>query len=142
MKFLLKVWSSNPNFDYDCDMAFVEIDKQLAQIALRRIDLLQAHQAADDQLYESYYWCYWPEWLKCSPETFVVDLELNEVIPAPADFHITGDDALVWTECGQMIVRKGAIAFTAIPKYCSSYLSTAEIERAELEAIAYGEEEA
>lgn len=39
MRVLLKVWSSNPDYDGGCDYAAVEISEELAKLMLRRINV-------------------------------------------------------------------------------------------------------
>ena len=62
MRVLLKVWSSNPDYDGGCDYAAVEISDELAKLMLRRIKVLSEQKALDYSLYETYYWDSSPEY--------------------------------------------------------------------------------
>ena len=62
MRVLLKVWSSNPDYDGGCDYAAVEISEELAKLMLRRIKVLSEQKALDCSLYETYYWDSSPEY--------------------------------------------------------------------------------
>jgi hypothetical protein len=62
MRVLLKVWSSNPDYDGGCDYAAVEISEELAKLMLRRINVLSEQKALDCSLYETYYWNSSPEY--------------------------------------------------------------------------------
>ena len=62
MRVLLKVWSSNADYDGGCDYAVVEIGEELAKLMLRRINILSEQKALDCSLYETYYWDSSPEY--------------------------------------------------------------------------------
>ena len=47
MRVLLKVWSSNPDYNGGCSYAAVEMSDQLAKLTLRRIDILNEQTVLD-----------------------------------------------------------------------------------------------
>ncbi len=151
MRVLLKVWSSNPDYNGGCDYAAVEISEELAKLTLRRIHILSEQKALDPVLYETYYWHYSTEYL--SPwavrpvepgeidepvavlEEILDSLEVDakEMVIAPPDFRVS-ERHVVAVECAQMIVRDGGIAFTALLRHTDIYLTTAEIPRDTIES--------
>ena len=56
MPVILKVWSSNPFNNRGCDLAIVELDQELATLALRRITRFCEEKSLDACVYETYYW--------------------------------------------------------------------------------------
>jgi len=57
MKLILRVSSSNEYCDGGCDYAAVDLTRELASLALRRIQVLKEHKKTDELVYETYY-CY------------------------------------------------------------------------------------
>ena len=143
MRMVLKVWSSNPDYNAGCDYATVEISKELAKLTLRRINILSEQKALDPALYETYYWDSSPEyfnpWVNQSGkvqestvelEEMLENLEVDarEVVTAPLDFCVS-ESQIVAVECAQMIVRDSGIAFTALLRHTDIYVTTAEIQK-------------
>lgn len=146
MRVVLKVWSSNPDYNAGCDYAVVEIGEGLAKLVLRRINVLGEQKALDPSLYETYYWDSSPEYfspsvsgasqpgelLKSSVELEELleklEVDRREVVTAPADFQVP-ESQIVAVECPQMIVRDGGVAFTALLRHTDIYLTTAEIQK-------------
>ena len=126
MRVILKVWSSSPHWNGDCDYAIVDLAPELASIALRRIGTLREQQAADRQLDESYFWdshaAYFSPWVgsERAPDSgdeptlarTIEELRVDgrEIIQAAQDFKVA-EDRFARVECGQMIVRPGGTAF-------------------------------
>jgi len=146
MRVILKVWSSNPNYSDGCDYAAVEISQELAQLMLRRINVLSEQKAVDPALYETYYWDSSPEyfnpWVNRASqpgevqesgvelEEILENLEVDtrEIVTAPLDFRVS-ESQIAAVECSQMVVRDGGIAFSALVRHTDIYLTTAEIQK-------------
>ncbi|HKS76126.1 MAG TPA: hypothetical protein VJQ82_23140 [Terriglobales bacterium] len=107
MRVLLKVWSSNPDYNGGCDYAAVEISEELAKLTLRRIHILSEQKALDPVLYETYYWHYSTEyfspWAVRPVEPGEIDepvavleeildsleVDAKEMVIAPPDFRVS-----------------------------------------------------
>jgi hypothetical protein len=144
MKLVLRVSSSNQYCDGGCEFALVDLTRELASVALRRIQALREHKKNDESVYETYYWAYHAEYF--SPLTNVrsapgkVDTAMRamaeivealtvaemEVATAPDDFEVV-EAQVAAVECEQMVAREDGIAFLAIPKHCDFYVTTADI---------------
>lgn len=144
---LISLVTSEPEASLDCDYALIDLTRELALIALRRIHALKAQKAGDGDLVETYFWDYHAEffspWLSENSEEAEAFEELLEKLPsggadlmtAPSDFSVPVSMA-VRVECCQMIAREDAIAFIAIPKHTNSYIHTCEIPLHVVEAAA------
>ena len=144
MNLILRVSSRNEYCDGGCEYAVVDLTRELASLALRRIQVLKEHKKNDELVYETYYWDFNAEYFSLRadftnmPEKMktailaVADIvealavDDNELVTAPDDFEVV-EAQIAATECGQMIARDDAIAFLAIPKHCDFYVTTAEI---------------
>lgn len=144
MKLLLRVTSSNEYCDGGCEYAALDLTRELAGLALRRIQVLKEHKKNDELVYETYYWDFnaeyfslradftnMPEKVKTTILTVAEIVEAlgvddNELVTAPDDFEVV-EAQIAAVECGQMIVRDDGIAFLVIPKHCDFYVTTAEI---------------
>ena len=151
MRVILKVWSSSPHWNGDCDYAIVDLAPELASIALRRIGTLREQQAADRQLDESYFWdshaAYFSPWVgsERAPDSgdeptlarTIEELRVDgrETIQAAQDFKVA-EDRFARVECRQMIVRPGGTAFAALPKHGDFHVSTAQLSMEWLERAA------
>ena len=151
MRVILKVWSSSPHWNGDCDYAIVDLAPELASIALRRIGTLREQQATDPQLDESYFWdshaAYFSPWVgserapgpgdEPTVTRTIEELQVDEreTVPAPENFEVE-EYQFARVECEQMIVRPVGIAFAAMPKHGDFYVSTAEISMEWLERAA------
>ena len=146
MRVVLKVWSSNPDYNGGCDYAAVEISGEFAKLTLRRINVLTEQKALDPALYETYYWHSSPEYFSpwvvrpiepgepdepdAGLEEMLDNLEVDskETVIAPPDFRIP-EGQIVAVECAHMIVRNAGTAFTALLRHTDIYLTTAEVPR-------------
>ena len=153
MKLILRVSSSNEYCDGGCEYAALDLMRELASLALRRIEVLKEHKKTDELVYETYYWDFNAEYFSLRadftsmPEkvktTILAVAEIvealavddNELVTAPDDFEIV-EDQIAASECGQMIVRDDGIAFLTIPKHCDFYVTTAEIPVPVLQEVA------
>ncbi len=151
MRVVLKVWSSNPDYNTGCDYAIVEGGEEFAKLALRRIDDLCEQKALDPSLYETYYWDssaeYFSPWVGRSSEPGELqaprveleetlenlEVDAREIVTAPAAFRVLESEIAV-VECAQMIVRDGGIAFTALLRHSDIYVMTAEIPKQVIES--------
>lgn len=146
MQVILKVWSSNPDYNGGCDYATVKIGEELAKLTLRRINVLSEQKALDTSVYETYCWDSSPEyfslWVNLASQPGEVresgveleemleglEVDAHEIVTAPPNFRVP-ESQIVAVECSQMIVRDGGIAFTAILRHSDIYLTTAEIPK-------------
>jgi hypothetical protein len=153
MKLILRVSSSNEYCDGGCEFTSIDLTRELANIALRRVQVLKDHKKNDGSIYETYYWDFHAEYF--SPRADFSDVPENvktamfamaeiveelgveekEVVTAPDDFEIV-EEQIAAVECEQMVVREDGIAFLAIPKHCDFYVSTSEIPVTMLESAA------
>jgi hypothetical protein len=155
VRVLLKVWSSNPDYSAGCDYAVVDIGEEFSKLALRHINVLCEQTAVDPSVYETYYWDFSAQYFSPSANRASQSSEVQEsgfeleetheelqvdtceVATALGDFHVL-ESQIARVECAWMIVREEGIAFTAIPKRTSIYLTTAEISKQFLESIGSG----
>ena len=154
MRIALKVTSSNEYCNGGCEFALLDLTPEVASLALRRIATLRGQKNLDPDIDETYFWayfvdCYFDPWAE-SPEDdkkvestgsavgdMIAELEIedNEVVRVPESFQVPPSQCTV-VESEQMIVRADSISFTAIPRYASLRVQTAEIPITMLEAAA------
>lgn len=150
MRVILKVWSSNPDYNGGCDFALAEITSDFAKLAVRRVDALRGQKMLDPAVDETYYWDSVADFfspgvhpgpdtaesevagLKLDEELDLLQIDKNEVVTAPGNFSVP-ESQIARIECAQMVVRESGIAFTAIPKHTDFHVTTAEISRQLLE---------
>ena len=154
MRVVLKVTSSNENYNGGCEYALLDLTPDLATLAMRRIAVLNEQKNLDPDLDETYYWayfadCYFDPWVESAEDakegegtnSAVGDtldelkIEDNGVVSVPENFHVAPSQYAA-VESEQMVVRADAIAFMAIPKHCSVRVQTAEIPITMLETAA------
>jgi hypothetical protein len=134
----------------------LDLTPEVASLAVRRIATLREQKNLDPDIDESYFWayfieCYLDPWAESphgendveSTNSAVGDIleelaiEDNEVVRVPESFQVPPSQCAV-VETEQMVVRVDSISFTAIPRYASLRVQTAEIPIAMLEAAAAG----
>jgi hypothetical protein len=132
-----------------CDYALIDLNRDLARIALGRLKAFKAHKKTDPQLDEMYFWDghaeYFSPWNAEGGERADSLSEIlhklpdvgDELMRAPDDF-IVPENLLARVECSQMIAREDAISFSAIPKHASHYIRNAEITLQMIEAASVG----
>ena len=154
MRVVLKVTSSNENYNGGCEYALLDLTPDLASLALRRIAVLKEQRNLDPDIDETYYWayfvdCYFDPWAESAEDvkegegtnSAVGDtldelkIEDNGVVSVPENFHVAPSQYAA-VECEQMVVRADAIAFMAIPKHAAFASQTAEIPITMLETAA------
>jgi len=131
----------------------LDLTPEVASLALRRIATLREQKNLDPDIDETYFWayfvdCYFDPWAE-SPEDdkkvestgsavgdMIEELEIedNEVVRVPESFQVPPRQCAVESE--QMVVHVDSISFTAIPRYASLRVQTAEIPITMLEAAA------
>jgi hypothetical protein len=148
----LKVTSSNEYCNGGYEFALLDLTLEVAALALRRIRTLREQKNLDPDIDETYFWayfveCYFDPWAELPGDEKevesmgsvveeildVLDIEDNEVVRVPESFQVPPRQCAV-VESEQMIVRDDSISFTAIPRYASLRVQTAEIPIAMLEA--------
>ncbi len=153
MRIILKVSSTSEHCDGGCELAIVDLTRELAALALGRIATLKEQKSKDPDIIETYYWAYFAEYFStwgelptagnavdgpraCTPELVdPLQVEEKEIVCAPESFEVSPSQ-IAAVECEQMIVRQATVAFMAIPKHASFYVETAEIPLVVLKAAA------
>ena len=132
---------------WSCDYALVDLNPDLARLALRRINLFKVQKKADQQLDEMYFWDFHVEYFSpwnaeeedsagsLSEMLNKLPLVAGDLMCAPDDFAVPGN-LFARIECSQMVIRADAIAFIAIPKHASYYVRTSEVPLHLIEAVA------
>ena len=154
MKIVIDTFSTNPEFNGDCDYAAVDVTPELLAQLQRRAALARQMRAQDDRLYELYFWdspAYFYDATSLD-DVLVSNKELGESLTnegyAPLPRHVQldphGDEEPQpqRTECNQTIVRICSdeartieIAWTTIPKHSDVYVTTRDIPLETLEAL-------
>ena len=154
MRIVLKVSSSNQDWDGGCAFAVVELSEVLATLAQRRIAALREQKNVDPDVDEVYYWAapcveYFSPWgdlisgdeeaegtgVALAELLDELQVEEKEIVTVTDSFQVPASQ-IAAVECAQMIIRQDSIAFMAIPKHSSVYVQTAEIPLATLEVAA------
>ena len=124
-------------------LACIDLTPQLAELALRRIASLGERQAQDRDADEVYYWNYdavffdpflgsgyegAPEDPSATAERLLdrLDKEQKGFVEVDSLF-VVPEHQLAAIERSEMVVRKEAVAFIAIPKHGSFYVETVEV---------------
>lgn len=137
MRIFLRTFSTNEDWNGDCDYAVVDVTPELAAIALRRVNRLNRIQAKDDPLVEMYYWDHSAVYFACF-DWFeeIEDPQTRELVsgiiwngdPWIETSHVEiPESAIPRTEGKQMIVRDDAIAWACYPKHSDVQITTAEV---------------
>ncbi len=144
---LISTVSSDHDDTSGCDYAFIDLDADLARLALKRVGTLKAEKQRDPDLDEMYFWDYHVEYFGPrnvgeaeNADSFGATLDTlptvgDGLMRAPDDFAVP-QNLQARVECSQMIARSDAIAFIAIPKHASFYIRTTEIPIRMIEAAA------
>ncbi len=133
---------SSVSSDHDdacgCDYALIDLDTDLARLALRRVTALKAEKQRDPELDEKYFWDhhvdYFSPWIAEEGNAAGFVTATLDKLPtvgdglmrAPDDFAVT-ENLVARIECSQMVAGSDAIAFIAIHKHASYYIRTTEI---------------
>lgn len=151
MRVLLKVWSSNPDYNGGCDYATVEMSGELAKLTLLRMNILSEQKALDPALCETYYWDYSAEYFSpwavrpiepgkrdesaagLAEMLESLEVDAKEMVIVPPEFRVP-ESQVAAVECSQMVVREDCIAFTALVRHADFYLTSAEIPRKIIES--------
>jgi hypothetical protein len=124
----------------------VELTRELANLALRRIATLCEQKGLDPGVYKTYYWGseaeYFSPWVDPSGQPGEIKAACSEVEEfleklqvGKRDMVVVADKVAILqtqiasVECGQMVVREDGISFTAIPKHTDFYVTTTEIPK-------------
>jgi hypothetical protein len=132
-----------------CDYALIDLNRDLARIALGRLKAFKAHKKTDPQLDEMYFWDshveYFSPWNakegdegdSLSEVLGKLPVVTDDLMRVPDDSAIP-ENSLARVDCSEMIIRDDTIAFIAIPKHASYYVRTAEIPLQTIEAASVG----
>jgi len=154
VRVVLKVASSNENYNGGCEYALLDLTPDLASLALRRIAVLKEQRNLDPDIDETYYWayfvdCYFDPWAESAEDVkesegtssavgdMLDELKIEDkgVLSVPENFHVAPSQSAA-VECEQMVVSADSISFTAIPRHASLRVATAEIPITMLETAA------
>ncbi len=125
----------------------IDLSRELARLAVRRVGTLKAEKQADPDLDEMYFWGdhveYFSPWNAEEVDKADTLSEVlgkfsaagDDLVRAPDDFAVP-ENLLARVECSQMVARSDAIAFIAIPKHASYYIRTSEIPLQMIESAA------
>lgn len=151
MRIILETYSTNPDYNADCDYAAVELTPFLVEQIRQRVALARQAGQQDTDLYELYFWGGTAEFyeraiLDAYPESLETDLERDGHARLPGE-EILSSREPQRTECDQMVVRcslyrpdpEFEIAWTASPKHSDVYVTTRELRLEALEAYVQGE---
>ena len=141
MRIVLKVSSSNQDWDGGCAFATVELSEALATLAQRRIAALTEQTNVDPDINEVYYWapcveCYFSPWadLISGDEEMEgtavalaelldeLQIEEKEIVTVTESFQVPAS-GIAAVECEQMIIRQESIAFMCRQRKYLSQLS-------------------
>ena len=136
MRVVLKVTSSNENYNGGCEYALLDLTPDLASLALRRIAVLKEQRNLDPDIDETYYWayfvdCYFDPWAESAEDvkegegtsSAVGDMldelkiEDNGVVSVPENFHVAPSQYAA-VECEQMVVSGGFHCVHGYPETC------------------------
>lgn len=158
MRFLLDVSCGVEDVDAPQE-AVVDINKELAELLLKRRAAFQALAAYDRDAWEIYFWSSTCQFVggrgdaeSRGGETPVEESVLEQL--GQEDYDLTGREWLLVpeeatvrfvearTECDQLIVSEKGVRFMAYPKHCDWEIRTGEIPWEEIEKAARGAPEA
>jgi len=140
---------SSDHDTWGCDYALIDLNRDVARLALARVRLFKAHKNTDPQLDEMYFWDYHVEYFSpwnaeegdkadsLSEVLGKLPVVTDDLMRVPDDFAIP-ENSLARVDCSEMIIRDDTIAFIAIPKHASYYVRTAEIPLQTIEAASVG----
>jgi hypothetical protein len=135
-RFLANTYSSDENFNGDCDYADIRIYPVIAQQILERRDAFLAQRKRDSQLVESYFWD--------ASAIFCKRLDNMPIPGKKADLLAAGYPVRIAqsadlpcerqnVECNQMVIGEDGVKWTAIPKHTSVVITTERIAYSEIE---------
>ena len=144
MKLAMNVSSRNENDDGGCVLACIDLTPGLAELTLQRIESLGELQARDQDADEIYYWNYdavffdpflgpGHEGVPEDPWALTGEQLLDRLEREQKGFvevdsvFVVPEHQLAAIERSEMVVRKEAVAFIAIPKHGSFYVETVEV---------------
>jgi hypothetical protein len=136
MKLLLKTWSTNENFNGDCDYAAVDLTPELATILERRITQFKILKQAETSLDTMVYWDASADMLGWTEEIEeVADPDKENVFEVPDSF-VFGEPQR--TECDRVEVTDTGVRFTCYPKHCDCRIESAELRLEVIERAIVG----
>lgn len=142
MRIAMRVFSTDTDYNADCDYCVVDVTKELAQSILARRKVLLMAKGGDKDLYEIYYWGGTQEFYSYGDGDFdfqkqeFKDLERvfedNSFSELPDNFELPKEAER--TECDQMVISADGVQWVSIPKHCSIYVTSVEIPYSLIEA--------
>ena len=142
MKFLMRAFSSNADYNADIEYVWVDVTKELAQIILARRKLFLNAEAADKKtpgcehssLWEMYFGNHHARYFSNEkvPEELGLQVFDDTGEPVETDWD-PGDDDGERTECDQMIVAENGVRWTTIPKHTDIYITSETIPFSKIE---------
>lgn len=140
-RFLTRCYSSDEDFNADCDYAEVTLDRSLAKQILARRKAFLALKKVDRSALETYYWNGMASYLRYSDDSPLTSDQTTRLgdgsvlrIPIKQDLKMEAQPM----ECDQMIITEDGVRWTAIPKHTGLYITTASIPYEDVEKVAKG----
>lgn len=142
MKFLMRAYSSNGDYNADIEYAWVDVTKELAQIILARRKLFLAAAEGDKKipgcehssLWEMYFGDHHARYFahEAVPDELGQQV-FDETGEAVATEWDPGDNDGERTECDQMIIVDNGVRWTTIPKHADIYITSETIPFSKIE---------
>lgn len=145
-KLLLYVYSSNPDYNANCDVAIVDLSPALARVGLTRMGWVRALMAEEVDLCTMYYldfsimYCSVHDALDEMVERLTgtdvfAALDIRECVILPEDFAVP-EEHVQRTDTNVMVVTDTELYWQAIPPHASLVVSTSRLGRTQIEAWA------
>lgn len=133
MKLLLRTFSNVEDYYGDCEWAFVELTKELAQTILKRAKAFKKAKEADDCLVEMYFWDSSPQYYEYSKLDEKLHDKLIDDEWMAAEETFKADDDAQSTECDSMVILDNYVYWTMYPKHTDVRITTGSVPLAEIE---------
>jgi len=145
-KLLLYVYSSNPDYNANCDVAVVDLSPALARIGLTRMDRVRTLRAEEADLCAMHYrdfstaYCSVYDALDEMVERLTgtdvsAALDTRECVILPEEFAVP-EERVRRMEDDAMVVTDTELYWKAMPRHTSVVVSTSRLSRIQFEAWA------
>jgi len=140
MKFLMRPYSSDPDFNADCDFVVIEIDHKFARELRRRRKLFLQTLAREPirPLRHFAYGDYSASFLASSQVPDELQDALDDIGDGYIEVDVAFEDSEISTECDELEVHEHGLIWTALLKHCDVQLSTPALPWTEIDRILAG----
>jgi hypothetical protein len=141
MKFLMRGYSNNENYNADIDYVWVDVGPELAKTILRRRKLfLKANEEEKkaegrdwgNPLWEMYFGDHHARYFQYGVPPDEETEKVDQGEAAQTDWD-PGDNDGERTECDQMVITEDGVRWTTIPKHCEIYITSETIPYSKIE---------